>query len=77
MGASIVQCDPHRVVITGPTKLYPTVWESPDIRTGLASLGAGVVCSGEMVIEDAQITNRIFENMVGKLRSLGAQIGEG
>lgn len=77
MGANIVQCDPHRVVITGPTKLYPTVWESPDIRTGLASLGAGVICSGEMIIEDVQVINRVFENMVGKLRLLGAQIGEG
>jgi UDP-N-acetylglucosamine 1-carboxyvinyltransferase len=77
MGANIVQCDPHRVVVTGPTKLYPTVWESPDIRTGLASLGAGVICSGEMIIDDVQVINRVFENMVGKLRLLGAQIGEG
>lgn len=77
MGANIVQCDPHRVVVTGPTKLYPTVWESPDIRTGLASIGAGVICSGEMIIEDVQVINRVFENMVGKLRLLGAQIGEG
>jgi len=76
MGANIIQCDPHRVVVTGSTTLYPTVWESPDIRTGLASLGAGVICSGKMVIDDVQVVSRIFENIVSKLRLLGAQIGE-
>jgi len=77
MGANIVQCDPHRVVVTGHTQLHPTVWETPDIRTGLASLGAGVICSGKMIIEDAHVINRVFENIVSKLQYLGAQIGEG
>lgn len=77
MGARIVQCDPHRVIVSGPTTLYPTEWDTPDVRTGLASLGAGVACSGKMIIDDVQIINRIFENIVGKLQSLGAQIGVG
>jgi UDP-N-acetylglucosamine 1-carboxyvinyltransferase len=77
MGARIVQCDPHRVIVTGPTQLQPIVWETPDVRTGLASLGAGVICTGKMVIEDVQIINRIFENIISKLQNLGAQIGVG
>jgi UDP-N-acetylglucosamine 1-carboxyvinyltransferase len=74
MGANIIQCDPHRVVIVGPCNLYPTTWETPDIRTGIASLAAGIVCSGRTTIEDAQVLDRVFANIVGKLQSLGAQI---
>ncbi|MDD6030046.1 MAG: UDP-N-acetylglucosamine 1-carboxyvinyltransferase, partial [Kiritimatiellae bacterium] len=36
MGAKIVQCDPHRVVVTGPTQLVGSTVTSPDIRAGIA-----------------------------------------
>jgi UDP-N-acetylglucosamine 1-carboxyvinyltransferase len=32
MGARIILCDPHRAVVTGPTKLYGQQMSSPDIR---------------------------------------------
>src|SRR5207302_4289516 len=38
MGARIVVCDPHRVVVAGPAKLYGQRMESPDIRAGMAML---------------------------------------
>lgn len=74
MGANIIQCDPHRVVVVGPCNLFPTTWETPDIRTGIASLGAGIVCSGKTTIDDAEVLDRVFVNIVGKLQSLGARI---
>ena len=36
MGAKIVQCDPHRVVVTGPCALIGGTVTSPDIRAGIA-----------------------------------------
>ena len=41
MGAKIVACDPHRVVVTGPTRLQGSTVTSPDIRAGriIADLG--------------------------------------
>ena len=38
MGAKIILADPHRVIISGPTKLYGRTNSSPDIRSGIAWL---------------------------------------
>ena len=38
MGARIILCDPHRVVVSGPTRLYGQRLSSPDIRAGMALL---------------------------------------
>jgi len=35
MGANIIMCDPHRVVISGPSKLYGKKLTSPDLRAGI------------------------------------------
>jgi hypothetical protein len=43
MGARIVLCDPHRAVVSGPSKLRAATVESPDIRAGMAMLLAGDV----------------------------------
>jgi UDP-N-acetylglucosamine 1-carboxyvinyltransferase len=74
MGAQIVQCDPNRVVVVGPTKLIPTYLETPDMRTGLALLGAALVTNGKCIIDDAQMINRVFENTVKKLQTIGVSI---
>src|SRR3954452_9320158 len=42
MGANIILCDPHRAVITGPTRLRGERVESPDIRAGMAMLIAAL-----------------------------------
>jgi UDP-N-acetylglucosamine 1-carboxyvinyltransferase len=38
MGARVVQCDPHRVVVEGPARLHGIHMSSPDIRAGMAML---------------------------------------
>src|SRR3954470_1675620 len=38
MGARIIVCDPHRVVVSGPFRLYGQRLTSPDIRAGMAML---------------------------------------
>ncbi len=74
MGAQIVQCDPHRVVIVGPSKLQGTHLASPDIRAGMALLIAALCAKGESVIDHAEIIDRGYEQIEKKLRKLGADI---
>src|SRR5207245_1510951 len=46
MGARIIVCDPHRVVVAGPAKLYGQRMESPDIRAGMAMMIASMLWDG-------------------------------
>lgn len=74
MGAGIVVCDPHRVLVTGPSRLHGTPMASPDIRAGMALLIAALCAKGESVIENAQCIDRGYEAVDAKLRALGADI---
>jgi UDP-N-acetylglucosamine 1-carboxyvinyltransferase len=74
MGASIVQCDPHRVVVDGPARLHGTHFSSPDIRAGMALILAALCAKGESVIDNAQIVDRGYEQVDRELRRLGADI---
>lgn len=74
MGARIIQCDPHRVVVIGPTRLQALRLSSPDIRAGMAMLIAALCAKGESVVENAQIIDRGYERVDQRLRALGADI---
>lgn len=74
MGAHIVIADPHRVLVSGPTPLKGRELESPDIRAGMALVLASLVAKGTSVIDKAQLIERGYEDVVEKLRSLGADI---
>src|ERR671925_201013 len=74
MGARIILCDPHRVVVTGPSKLYGERLESPDIRAGMAMLIAALAADGESVIGNVGQIDRGYERIDERLRTLGANI---
>ena len=74
MGATIVQCDPHRVVVIGPARLHGLQVSSPDIRAGMAMLIAALCAKGETVIHNAQVIDRGYERVEERLRELGAEI---
>jgi UDP-N-acetylglucosamine 1-carboxyvinyltransferase len=74
MGARLVLCDPHRVVIVGPSQLYATELRSPDIRAGLALLGATLSAKGTSVINNIEQIDRGYEALDVRLRALGAKI---
>jgi len=74
MGAQIVLCDPHRAIIIGPTPLQGEYIDNPDVRTGLAMLGAALCAQGKTTIDNADLFDRTFENVIGKLQALGARI---
>ncbi len=74
MGANAVICDPHRVLITGPTPLYGQEIKSFDLRAGATMIIAGLLAEGETVINDAEVVFRGYEAIDEKLRRLGAKI---
>ena len=74
MGAKIVQCDPHRVVVTGPSQLYAGTFASPDIRAGIALVIAALVAKGQSTILNAEIIDRGYVAVEECLSELGANI---
>jgi UDP-N-acetylglucosamine 1-carboxyvinyltransferase len=74
MGARIIVCDPHRVVVNGPTRLYGERLESPDIRAGMALLLAALAADGESIIGNVGQIDRGYERIDERLRTLGANI---
>jgi len=74
MGANIIQCDPHRVVVSGFSKLHGARLSSPDIRAGMAMVIAACCAEGRSVIDNAQVIDRGYEALDDRLRALGADI---
>ncbi len=76
MGARIVLCDPHRVIIQGPSKLQGDAERisSPDIRAGMALLLAALCAEGTTIIRNVGQIDRGYEDVESKLRALGAKI---
>jgi UDP-N-acetylglucosamine 1-carboxyvinyltransferase len=74
MGARIILCDPHRVVVTGPARLYGQRMSSPDIRAGMAMLLAALCADGTSTIGDAYQIDKGYERIDERLRGLGARI---
>jgi UDP-N-acetylglucosamine 1-carboxyvinyltransferase len=76
MGAKIVQCDPHRIVVIGSSKptLIGRKVSSPDIRAGIALVIAALGANGETVIQNAQSIDRGYEDIERSLGELGAVV---
>lgn len=75
MGARITLCDPHRVLVQGPTALHgQSNITSPDIRAGMALLLAALSARGETRISNIQQIDKGYERVEEKLSALGAQI---
>jgi UDP-N-acetylglucosamine 1-carboxyvinyltransferase len=74
MGAGITICDPHRVIVNGPSKLHGSYQNSPDIRAGMALVIAALIAEGESTIDHAEIIERGYETIADRLFVLGADI---
>jgi UDP-N-acetylglucosamine 1-carboxyvinyltransferase len=74
MGARIILCDPHRAVVTGPSRLRGQRMESPDIRAGMAMLIASLCAEGESTIGAVHQIDKGYERIDERLRALGARI---
>ncbi|NQT49638.1 UDP-N-acetylglucosamine 1-carboxyvinyltransferase [Candidatus Kuenenbacteria bacterium] len=74
MGANIIMCDPHRVIVNGPSKLFGRHLESPDLRAGFALILAGLIAEGETQIDNIYQIDRGYEKIEERLQNLGADI---
>ena len=73
MGAEC-QVDGRMAVFEGGTKLTGAVVQACDLRAGAAMVIAGMCASGVTEVEDVHFIERGYENFVGKLNALGADI---
>ena len=74
MGARVILCDPHRAVVSGPSRLHGERVDSPDIRAGMAMLIAALCAEGESTINNVGQIERGYERIDDRLRAVGAQI---
>ena len=74
MGARIIACDPHRVVVSGPARLHGEEMVSPDIRAGMALVIAALCAEGTSIIRNIHQIDRGYERLEGRLQALGARI---
>jgi UDP-N-acetylglucosamine 1-carboxyvinyltransferase len=74
MGAKIILCDPHRAVVSGPSRLGGSELVSPDVRAGMAMLIAAMCAQGRSCIQNVYQIERGYENLTQRLQSLGARI---
>jgi len=73
LGASITT-EGHHAMIRGVDQLTGTHVHASDIRAGAALILAGLVATGETVVSGAEHVDRGYDDIVGRLRSLGAII---
>ncbi len=64
----------HAAKITGPTELKATAEEISDVRAGASLILASLIAKGESVLTGVEHVDRGYENLDGRLRSLGADI---
>ena len=74
MGARITLCDPHRAIVSGPSRLHGERLESPDLRAGMAMLIAALCAEGTSEIGNIAQIDRGYERIDLRLRDLGARI---
>ena len=73
LGADI-RIDGHHAVIKGVDHLIGTAVTAPDIRAGAALVVAGLAAHGETVISEIHHIDRGYDDLVGRLNGLGADV---
>ena len=74
MGADLFLCDPHRIIVTGPTPLRPRLLDSRDLRSGMALIAAALATEGESRLSPLETVERGYGRLVERLVELGAQV---
>ncbi|NLL20065.1 MAG: UDP-N-acetylglucosamine 1-carboxyvinyltransferase [Clostridia bacterium] len=75
MGAQVV-IEGHTAVVKGVRKLSGAPVKATDLRAGAAMVIAALMAEGTTEIDDVYHIQRGYEDLVGKLQSLGADIKE-
>lgn len=73
LGADI-RTDGHHAVVHGVEKLRGATVVAPDIRAGAALVVAGLAAEGRTTISGVEHIDRGYDDLVGRLASLGAVV---
>jgi UDP-N-acetylglucosamine 1-carboxyvinyltransferase len=74
MGAQARIIDPHRAVISGPSRLQGAEVEVGDLRAGASLILGALAADGPSIIHGVHHVRRGYEGIEGKLLDLGASI---
>jgi UDP-N-acetylglucosamine 1-carboxyvinyltransferase len=74
MRADLFLCDPHRMIVSGRTKLRGKELDSRDLRSGMALIAAALAADGESEVSPLETVERGYGSLVERLKSLGAQV---
>jgi UDP-N-acetylglucosamine 1-carboxyvinyltransferase len=74
MRADLFLCDPHRIIVTGPSNLRGRKLDSRDLRSGMALIAAGLAADGQSRLSPIETVERGYGQLVDRLKSLGAQV---
>jgi UDP-N-acetylglucosamine 1-carboxyvinyltransferase len=69
-----VRTDGHHAVVRGVSRLSGAPVRAPDIRAGAALVVAGLVADGQTVVSGVHHVDRGYDDLVGRLAALGADI---
>lgn len=74
MGADFFLCDPHRIIVTGPTRLRGRVLDGRDLRSGMALVAAAMAADGESRVRPLETVERGYSSVVENLVALGGRV---
>jgi UDP-N-acetylglucosamine 1-carboxyvinyltransferase len=74
MRADLFLCDPHRIIVTGPSRLRGRKLDSRDLRSGMALIAAALAAEGESRVNPLETVERGYGHLIERLKSLGAQV---
>ena len=74
MRADLFLCDPHRIIVTGASKLRGRQLDSRDLRSGMSLIAAALAADGESRVSPLETVERGYSRLVERLQSLGARV---
>jgi UDP-N-acetylglucosamine 1-carboxyvinyltransferase len=74
MRADLFLCDPHRIIVTGPSRLRGRILDSRDLRSGMSLIAAALAAEGESRVHPLETVERGYPRLVERLRGIGAQV---
>jgi len=74
MRGDLFLCDPHRIIVNGPTRLRGRTLDSRDIRSGMALIAAALAAEGQSTILGVETVERGYGDLLARLTALGASV---
>jgi UDP-N-acetylglucosamine 1-carboxyvinyltransferase len=76
MSADLFLCDPHRIIVTGPSELRGRSLDSRDLRSGMALIAAALAADGQSRLSPLETVERGYGLLVERLQALGGKVAK-